>query len=93
MLNVICIRHGLIGDIIILIGLMARHVKVGKVRIFLVIIRGYWGSQLVSEGLVILKAQMHLIRRGHLLGVKGSHIRLVCDLAIGFQNLPPILCD
>jgi hypothetical protein len=68
--SVIYIRHGLRRKTIILIGLMAWHVSVIKVRIFLVIIMGGQGSQVVSDGRVILKAYLALSDKAISSGVR-----------------------
>jgi hypothetical protein len=80
------IRHGLRRNIFVLVILIARYIKVSKVRVILLIIRRHRGYQLVYDGLVILKAQLRLVRRGQLIGGQGSHIWRVGDLAIGLQD-------
>jgi hypothetical protein len=66
--------------------LIDRLVKVGKVRIILVIIRRYPGSKLVSDGLVLLKAQLRLSQQDQLIKGHGSRICIVCNLAVGIQD-------
>jgi hypothetical protein len=53
-------RHGLKGNMVILIGRIARHIEVGKVRFILVFILRHWIYHLVSDGFVVFKALMRL---------------------------------